>query len=417
MVSRQSSPSLLRLLPLFLLFLVAVSGCNRLRPKPETEYVYVIAKETFLRDRIAAVSNRVGNVSNGQRVQVLERGRRFLKVKTDKGEIGWIEEHSVIDQDVYQQFADLQKQHANDPVIATATLRDDLYLHVKPGRRTDRFYLLPESDKLQMLVRASVPKDTPPQAAPAKPKPPVAGAAVKTDAKATAAAAKPESKPEAPAAATSPPAPPELEDWWLIRDSQGRVGWMLSRRLDVDVPDAIAGYAEGQRIVGAYLLNKVYDPESNFPDKQAPEYVTVLNPYKDGLPYDFEQVRIFTWNVKKHRYETAYRMRNLQGYLPVTVGTQTFDKVGSEPVFTVKTATDDTIAIDPSTGASRPANLQSITFRLEGAIVRKVEPPSATPPPPPTPATPPAAATNATQAKSKKQTKRHAAGAKHHKHH
>ena len=48
-----------------------------------------------------------------------------------------------------------------------------------------------------------------------------------------------------------------------------------------------------------------------------PEYVSVTNAYKDGLPYDFDQVRVFTWNVKKHRYETAYRQRNLEGLLPV----------------------------------------------------------------------------------------------------
>jgi hypothetical protein len=159
---------------------------------------------------------------------------------------------------------------------------------------------------------------------------------------------------------------------------------MLSRRLDVDAPDAIAGYAEGQRMVGAYQLTTVNDPESKFPNGQVPEYVTVMSPYKDGLPYDFDQVRIFTWNVRKHRYETAYRQRNLQGYLPVHVGTQTFDKIGTVPVFSLKTATDDTVAIDPATGAARPANTTTLTYRLEGVIVRKVEPSGATPPPPPT---------------------------------
>ena len=405
MVFRQSPPPLVRLLPLLLL-LVAMGGCSHLHPKPSTDYVYVIAKETFLRDRVAAVSNRVANVTNGQRVQVLERGRRFLKVKTDKGEIGWIEEHGVIDQGIYQQFADLQKQHANDPVIATATLRDDLYLHDKPGRQTDRFYLLPENDKLQMLVRASVPKDTPPQAAP-KP-------AVKTDA--SKSKATPGTTP--PAAATAAPAPPPMEDWWLVRDTQGRVGWMLSRRLDVDIPDAIAGYAEGQRMVGAYPLTTVNDPESKFPNGQVIEYVTVLSPYKDGLPYDFDQVRIFTWNVKKHRYETAYRQRNLQGYLPVHVSTQAFDKIGTVPVFSFKTATDDTIAIDPATGAARPANTVTQTFRLEGVIVRKVEPPSTTPPPTPATAAPQAQQPTPSSGEAKKSgKKRHSASSKHHKHH
>ncbi|HMD19434.1 MAG TPA: SH3 domain-containing protein [Alloacidobacterium sp.] len=417
MVFRPSRLVFHRILPV-LLSLLVISGCNRLRPKPPVEYVYVIAKETFLRDRVAAVSNRVANVTNGQRLEVIEKGRRFLKVKTDKGEVGWIEEHGIIDQDTYQQFADLTKQHANDPVIATAVLRDDLYLHVKPGRQTDRFYLLPEGDKLQMLVRASVAKATPPQAVPAS-KPALKAEAPKPVAKTDPP--KPGDKPVSPPAALKPgdkppppPEPPALEDWWLIRDSQGRVGWMLSRRLDVDVPDTIAGYAEGQRIVGAYQLTTVNDSESKFPNGVAPEYVTVLSPYKDGLPYDFDQVRIFTWNVRKHRYETAYRQRNLQGYLPVKVGTQTFDKIGTVPVFSLRTATDDTIAIDPATGAARPANLTTLTFRLEGVIVRKVEPPSAAPPAPPQP--PPAAASPGQAGASKKSSKHHAVRARHHKH-
>ncbi len=187
---------------------------------------------------------------------------------------------------------------------------------------------------------------------------------------------------------------------------------MLSRRLDVDVPDAIAGYAEGQRIVGAYQLTTVNDPQSSFPNGQVPEYVTVMSPYKDGLPYDFDQVRIFTWNVRKHRYETAYRQRKLEGYLPVHVGTQTFDKIGTVPVFSLKTATDNMIAIDPATGAARPANTTTLTYRLEGVIVRKVEPPSAAPQ-----VSSVAAAPSTPSAEAKKTGKHRATRSKHHKHH
>ena len=201
-----------------------------------------------------------------------------------------------------------------------------------------------------------------------------------------------------------------MEDWWLVRDAQGKVGWVMSRRLDVDVPDEIAGYAEGQRIVGAYLLRKVDDPESNFPDKQAPEYVTVLNPYQDGpphtagLPYDFDQVRVFVWSLQHHRYETAFRQRELQGYLPVVVATQTLDKAGPVPTFQFKQGIGDSVTIDPETGAAKPTSTETLTYRLDGALVKKVVPaqpaPAARPAPPPPP-------TAATGKKRSARTKRH----------
>jgi SH3-like domain-containing protein len=380
------------------LLLLAVSGCSRFKHKQESEVVYVLLKQAYLRDRVAAVSNRVGAVQNGDRLDVLEHGRRFLKVRTAKGEIGWIEEHAVVNPEVVTGFETLRSHHQKDPVIATAVLRDDGYLHLKPGRDTERYYLLPEGDKLQLLVRASVPKMIGPQApgggssyankkptakARAIPKavkptekggiqPPAAppaqglpGGVVGIDGAASAAA---------PTPAAEPAAPVPMEDWWLVRDSQGKVGWVMSRRVDVDVPDEIAGYAEGQRIVGAYILRKVDDPGANFPDKLVPEYVAVFNPYQDGLPYDFNQVRVFTWNVKRHRYEGAYRQRNLRGYLPVTVSMQTFDKAGPVPTFEFKQGIGDSVTIDAETGATHPTSTETLTFRLDGAIVKRVLP-------------------------------------------
>jgi SH3-like domain-containing protein len=355
---RRAGPRFLFGSVICVILITALGGCNRLREHAKPEMVYVVAKQTYLRDRVAAVSNRVALVTNGEPLEVVEHGRRFLRTKTSKGEVGWIEDHMVIDQATYDQFAALQQQHAHDPVVATGVLRDDLYLHVKPGRDTDRFYLLPENQKLQLLIRASVPKPAPPQGFLTVPR-------AVTPAK--------EKKGTAKAAPPGEPAVP-MEDWWLVRDSRGQVGWLLSRRLDVDVPDEIAGYSEGQKIVGAYVLTKVYDPDSSLPEKLVPEYISVTNAYKDGLPYDFDQVRVFTWNVKKHRYETAYRQRNIEGYLPVAISQSKNGKGQAVPAFSITVATSDAVKIDPQTGAMRPVATDTLKYQLESGMVKRVTP-------------------------------------------
>jgi SH3-like domain-containing protein len=341
----------------FLLLLTCATGCSRFRPKVlSSEYVYVTAKQTFLRDRIAAVSNRTGIVNNGDKLTVLEHGRRFLKVKTAKGEIGWIDEKTVATQEVADTFIKLADDHAKEPSVASAVVRDEVYLHVKPGRETERFYRLAEGDKLQLIARATLPKALPPGQAPPKPPPP---------------------KPGQPA---PPPLPPAMEDWWLVRDAQKHAGWIYSRMIDVDAPDTLTRYAEGQRFVGAYILTTVNDPEAPQDNKDIPIYLTVLSPYRAGLPYDFDQVRLFTWSTKMHRYETGFREKNIEGYLPVKIGKMK-DPNGKSamaqtelPSFTYNVLAGDSAPAvpDPVTGIVTPRKLISKTWRLEGNSVHRI---------------------------------------------
>ena len=144
------------------------------------------------------------------------------------------------------------------------------------------------------------------------------------------------------------------------------MGWVLGRMLDVDVPLDIAQYAEGQRIVAAMVLNQVQDS-----DKRVPQYLVLLTEPKDGMPFDYNQFRVFTWNVRRHRYETAYRERNLNGVLPVTVSNESFDKEGMLPVFVIRVKDDD-------------GKITDRKYKLNTPIVHRVlapgeEPPKASP--------------------------------------
>ncbi len=415
------------LLVALLCLLTAFGGCGRLRVHGPPQYVYVQSKGTFLRDRVAAVSNKVADVHNGDRLMVLQHERRFFQVRTDAGKVGWLEEHAVIDQADHDKFEALKTEHANDPVVATAILRDELFLHLTAGRKTDHLYLLPENDKLQLLERASVEKPVPPQGLPAakpavrrkRPVPGVGKPVKKVQSGSTIFAAAPTHPDPYTAPDLDEPEKP-LEDWWLVRDQGGHVGWVLARRLDVDVPDQVAQYSEGKKIVGAYQLNTVYDPggiseddeakaerkaakeaklavktkkpksaaatdaaaaaPAVLPGRQVPQYVTVTQEFKDGLPFDWDQVRVFIWNVKKHRYETAYRLREQQGYLPVTIGAAHFKDgngrdMGLEPTFTIRTTPDGVVTQDPETGSFHPQTVETTTYRLEGGIVRRADPP------------------------------------------
>ena len=333
--------------------------------------VYVAsARPVYLHDRVAPVSNRVCQVVNGQPLQVLEHGKRFLKVKTEKNEIGWIEERAVIDEKTYDGFLQLAAESKNDPVAATAVLRDDLAMHLLPGRETERFYLLPGNTKVELLVRASAPKKPAEVFGPLPSntgKPAVGDKSTPATGNAKPGTAK---APPTPVAETEPP---EMEDWWLARDPQGRVGWLLGSRLDVDVPDEVAQYAEGQRIVGAWVLTKVSDAAASTPDHQVAEYLTVMAPPANGLPYDFDQVRVFTWSLKHHRYETAFRLHPIQGYLPVRVFTEN-KPGGAVPAFSFELASSANVTTDAATGITRPVAPRTINYEMIDTRLQRIGP-------------------------------------------
>ena len=368
-------PLLLRALVSFVaLVVLATPGCKRGSVVSKHEYMYVSAPETSLRDRVATMYNKTGTIHNGERVEVIDRARRFVRVRTSQGAEGWVEQRSLVTEDVYDASQKLAKDNASIAIQGHGTTRADLNMHIVPARYGEHLYQLKEGEKVEILQRATTDRNAKP---PAPPKPaanPSAKPAEQKSGEQKDAAATPQPAPptqnQAAASANSsddtkadakpePEAPmPVMEDWYLVRNSAGQVGWVLMRMVDLDVPLDVAQYAEGQRIVGYFVLNTVTETIEDQP-KDIPQYLVLLNEPKNGLPYDFNQIRVFTRNRNKHRYETAYRERDIEGYLPAYVSHANFDKEGELPTFTVRKKNAEGQIVD-------------VTYKMNGPIVRRV---------------------------------------------
>jgi hypothetical protein len=312
------------LLTLAVTALLAFCGCNRGRRRV-LEVNYVSAVQATLRDQVATIYNRVGIVKNGERVEVLEHEKRFARVRMTTGLEGWIEQRYLVDEKTYDGLQQLTKENLNDPVQAPGVLRNDTNLHLTPGRETEHLYQLSAGAKVSILKRATA--DKPGVVVPQKNGKKDAG--------------------------------PALEDWWLVRDTENRVGWVLARMVDIDVPLDIAQYAEGQRFVAFFVLNQVQDPGKDGADKSVAQYLCAITEPHDGSSYDYDQIRVFTWNVRKHRYETAYREHGLNGFLPITITSENFDKEGTLPVFILHVKDD-------------AGNVSERKYKLNTPMVRRV---------------------------------------------
>jgi hypothetical protein len=327
--------------------LCLLAGCGRGGLSDHAEYAYVAVTEAGLRDHVATFYNKTGVVHNGERVQILERmqSKRFLRVRSPRGEEGWVQERYLADQQTFDEFQRLAEHFKTAPAQSTATTEEQVKVHVLPGRKTGYLYLLNEKTKVDLLQRQAVDRNAPPLQ-------------LKDENKEA------DENPDEDKVKSDNTGPPAVrEDWWLVRDGQMHVGWVLGRALYLDIPEEIAQYSEGQRIVAAYTLDEVQDG-----DKKVPEYL-VLFTEKEGLPYDYSQARVFTWNLRKHRYETAYRERELAGVLPVTLGQQDFGKEGNLRTFLLRVKADD-------------GSVRERTYKFNPPLVHRVLAPGEEPPAP-----------------------------------
>jgi hypothetical protein len=236
---------------------------------------------------------------------------------------------------------------ARFPSEGAATVYESLNLHTEPSRASPSFGQIPENGKLDVIGHKLTPRfqsaDASALPTPAKPPPPPRKKAKPKSPARIAPPPRPSapklpqnwvalSVPKAEALTPPPPVPPPppvlkevpMDDWSLVRAQDGKVGWILTRPLNMAIPDEVGQYAEGHRITSYFALGQVRDRDvvkNNW-------LWTTIN--KGGQPYEFDSFRVFVWSLKHHRYETAYIERNIVGYYPVQVS-----RTESSPSFSV----------------------------------------------------------------------------------
>ena len=279
------------------------------RPKHEKlGEAFVSEKVAPLLSSIAQVREQKGVLHYGERVDVVARRNEYVRVRTNSGIDGWVESHQLMEPALWQRSIKLLAQVHDMPVQARGRTKVSTNLRVQPGRTEPRLYQFGRNVPVEVVGRA------------------VADWAQVSDEK------EPSNGPEET----------KKEDWFLIRGVATRppgeassrgleaaattqpgdqtvpiAGWVVARFVELDLPEAVREGASSANIrpLAWFELNRVNDPAG---DK--PQYLVVAARGPEGQACDFTAMRVYTWYVRKSRYETAFIENDLCGQLPVRVG-------------------------------------------------------------------------------------------------
>ncbi|MFM2125816.1 MAG: hypothetical protein RL328_2267 [Acidobacteriota bacterium] len=234
-----------------------------------------------LRAELGLRAETTATLEHGERLEILETRRKFVKVRTKNGAEGWTDSSLLLTQ---QQMDDLTSMAARAGELASegvGTVFDTLNVHTAASRTSASFAKFEEGDKLHVL-----------------------GHRVTERAQGSA------------------------DDWFLVRGDDGHSGWVLSRMVLMLVPDEVAQYANGAYIMAYHPLGEVRDAEGAV----KPNWLWATSA-KARQPFDFDTLKVFVYNVRRRTYETAFTERNVRGHYPVEAAAdgRSFTAVVEEP--------------------------------------------------------------------------------------
>jgi len=298
------------------LLLALLAGCGSDNGIPDNaELAYVGPYELDLMAELDPDTEITATLEHGEPVHVVDRRRRFAQVFTDTGLEGWVDGWMLLTPEEMTRLRQLTERAAQLPSQGAATVYEPWNVHTAARRQSPAFFQITPGLMVDVLSRRVEPRATY--------EPPAAPELVF-------------SKPSYREPLEPPYYPGGADSWALVRLPDGRAGWALSQMLVMAIPDDVAQYSEGAQITSYFSLGEVTDGALR---KHNWLWTTLSS---STAPYDFDGFRVFVWSTARHRYETAYRERNLIGYYPVEIfDSDAASRASGSPDFSIIVRGDD----------------------------------------------------------------------------
>src|SRR5438046_923496 len=131
-------------LPLFLALLI-LAGCKTETPlDPAIGEAYAGPATLPIRQDVAQQSPVVATVKHGERLEILQRRRRLVKVRTARKIEGWTDDRLLLSPQEVAGLRKLNEQSKRAPSLGVATGYETLNVHTEPDRQSPSFLQIKE---------------------------------------------------------------------------------------------------------------------------------------------------------------------------------------------------------------------------------------------------------------------------------
>ncbi len=241
------------------------------KPEPVLDEATVVARNASVRLKNSSTSRTLVTLNPGDKVDVLQRQENWYRIRRGERLQGWMEESTIVTNETMGRIREMVAASQSLQPQNTAVIREEANLRIEPGRSTAIIKKLDRGTKVEVIDRTSSPR---------------------------------------------PGSDTAIDIWLKVRPSPTEVGWVIASLLDFDVPPELAQYTEGYSYSAVKQINQVQDPIAG----PINWYLIGERSFSTDPRLDFDGLRVFTWNMKMHRYETAFRERGIRGVYPLEAG-------------------------------------------------------------------------------------------------